>query len=168
LLAAQLRDLRTAWRHLGAERNVNRTQMTVCGDSPISGLPSSAPFSYPRRIDNRPPECQPQGSLLALLLSLFENDVASVEAAGGLIAFRTLLDTPFVQCPHSCVPPDALRAGDLPDLVAALVPRDVKLGPLVDGVGRVQSTSTVREAYQSASEQYASSDARGKLTFIEP
>ena len=94
-----------------------------------------------RRIDNRPAECLPQASLLALLFALFEDEPTSVEGAGGLVSFRAVLDSPFVQVPHGSIVPGMLREGDLPDLVAALVPREITLRGLVDGADRAMTLS---------------------------
>jgi dienelactone hydrolase len=123
LLAGQLRDLSAAWRHLAANKQVDRNKISVIGDSPAPPLPPNTSFFYPRRIDGRPTECLPQGALLALLLALFEDDVASVETSGGLASFRSVLDSPFVQIPHECIIPGLLRDGDLSDVTAALAPQ---------------------------------------------
>ena len=139
LLGGQLRDLRAAWRHLAASREVDRTKMRVVGDSPVAPLPQQTKFSYPRRIDGQPPECWPQGALLALLLALFEEDVTAVEGVGGLVAFRSVLDSQFVQVPHACIVPGLLRECDVSDLIAALAPREVTLRRPVDGTGRAIS-----------------------------
>jgi dienelactone hydrolase len=136
LLAGQLRDLRAAWRHLVADKRVDRTKMTVIGESPAPPLPQSAAFSYPRRIDRRPAECLPQGALLALLLALFEDDIASVETSGCLVSFRSVLDSSFVQVPHESIVPGILLITDLSDLAAVLAPRSVVFRDRVDGQGR--------------------------------
>lgn len=141
LVAGQLRDLRAAWRHLAAKGEFDPARMSVVGDSPIAPLPAEAAFSYPRRISGRPPECLPQGALWALLLALFEDDVATVECSGGLASFQAVLAGPFVQVPLECVVPGMLHETDLPDLVAALAPRPVTTRALVDGCGRTVSTA---------------------------
>jgi cephalosporin-C deacetylase-like acetyl esterase len=167
LLAGQLRDVRSAWHHLAALQEIDRTRLCICGDSPIEPLPPTALFSYPRRIDNRPSECLPQAPLLALLCALFEDDVTSVEASGSLVAFRSVLDSPFVQVPHACIVPGLLREGDLADLTAALVPREVTLRGLVDGTGRAVSSSAARDAYAAAIRSYTSAALGHKLHFEE-
>jgi len=154
LLAAQLRDLRAAWRYLAAMEKIDRTKISVCGDSSIEPLRQTSGFSYPRRIASRPPECAPQASLLALLLALFEDEVAAVEAAGGLVSFRSALDSPFVQIPQACVLPGVVRAGDLPELVSSLAPRTVVLRGLVNGACRAVPLSVARQSYASAISTY--------------
>jgi hypothetical protein len=167
LLAAQLRDLRAAWRHLAALQEIDRTKLSICGDSPIEPLPPAAMFSYPRRIDNRPSECLPQASLLSLFFALFEDDVTSAQGMGGLATFRAVLDSPFVQVPHACIVPGMLREGDLSDLVAALVPREITLHGLVDGSGRTVSPSASRQAYTTAIRAYTTAKLGDKLKFDE-
>jgi hypothetical protein len=139
LLGGQLRDLRAAWRHLSAGLGFDKSRMRIVGDSPVAALAEQAAFSYPRRIDQRPTECAPQGALLALLLALYEDDVASVEASGGLATFGSALDSQFVQIPHSCIVPGVLRECDMPDLVAAQAPRKVTLRRMVDARNRTVS-----------------------------
>jgi hypothetical protein len=167
LLVGQLRDLRAAWRHLAAIPQIDRTKMSICGDSPREPFRQATMFSYPRRIDNRPPECLPQASLLALLLALFEDELTSVEGSGGLVSFRSVLDSPFAQVPSVCIVPGVLREGDLSDLAAALVPREITLRGLVDGSGRPVSLSVSRQEYARVLRIYTSVDLVGKLNFVD-
>jgi hypothetical protein len=167
LLAEQLRDLRAAWRHLASNEVIDRTKVSIFGDSPIQPLRQPETFSYPRRTDGRPSECLPQASLLALLLALFEDEVSSVECSGGLVSFRTVLDSPFVQVPHSCIVPGMLREGDVPDLVAALLPRQITLGGLVDGTGRAVSLSESRKELVHAIQTYMSAGQDDKLNIVD-
>jgi hypothetical protein len=167
LLAGQLRDLRAAWRHLADVQEIDRTKMSICGDSSSEPLPQAATFSYPRRIVSRPPECLPQASLLSLLLALFEEELASVEGIAGLVSFRSALDSSFVQVPHAGIVPGMLREGDLPELVAALAPQEVTLRGLVDGAGRAVSLSVARQLYASAIRAYTSVGRGDKLNFVD-
>jgi hypothetical protein len=134
LLGGQLRDLRTVWRHVRPKGGGR--EAVVIGGSGVTPLDADAKFVYPRRID-RPGECRPTGALLALLLPLFEEDIASVTCRRGLASYRSLLDTPFVQVPHEAIVPGMLREGDVADLVSALAPRKVEQTELVDGLGRL-------------------------------
>lgn len=167
LVAGQIRDLRAAWRHLADFREIDRTTMSICGDSSHEPLPPAATFSYPRRIANRPPECLPQASLVALLLALFEDEVLSVEGIGGLTSFRSALDSPFVQIPHGCIVPSMLREGDLSELVAALVPREVTLRGLVDGRGRTVVQSVSAQVYANAIRTYAEAGHPDRLKIVD-
>jgi len=134
ILGGQLRDLRTVWRHI--KPDFRGREAVVIGGSGAKPLPHDAPFFHPRRVA-RPPESRPTGALLALLLALYEDDIASVNCRRGLAHFRSVLDTPFVQVPHEAIVPGMLREGDVSDLVSALAPLKVEQTELVDGLGRL-------------------------------
>jgi dienelactone hydrolase len=163
MLGGQLRDLRAVLRHLQRRDDVLPQEIMVFGDAGGQPLASNAPFAYPRRIEGRPPECQPTGALLALLLALFEDDVKIVRAEGGLISYRSLVDSPFVQVPHDCSVPGVLRDGELSDLVAALAPREVHLSRLVDGPGRLMKGAAAYSAYDVARRAYDAAGASDRL-----
>jgi hypothetical protein len=65
----------------------------VVGRSGVEPLASDVLFSYPRRIAGRPRECEPTAALLAALLALFEDNVRRVHFQGGLVSFRSALDS---------------------------------------------------------------------------
>ncbi|MCU0880800.1 MAG: hypothetical protein MUF06_23775 [Pirellulaceae bacterium] len=117
LLAGQLRDLRAAWRHIQERDDVRQEGLIVAGGTGAAPLAADAPFAYPRRID-RPAEAEPTGALLALLLGLYE-DVGAINARLGLVSYRSVLDSPFVQIPHEAAIPGVFAGGDLAALVAA-------------------------------------------------
>jgi hypothetical protein len=137
LLGGQLRDLRAAWRHLRARPDIARNELVVIGGCGVTPLAAGATFSFPRRIDSRPPEVQPNAALLALLMALYEVDVAAAHARHGLVNYRSVLASPFVQVPLDSILPGVFSAGDIQDLVAALQPRVVDLDATVDGAGRL-------------------------------
>lgn len=139
MLGAQLRELRAVWRHVTGSENVDAKRLRIWGYSSAKALPAGAPVAYPRRIDSRPPECEPTGPALALLLALFEDGVTGVQTTGGLVSYASILESPFVQVPHECIVPGILHAADLPDVVAALAPRPVLLERTVDGSNRLVS-----------------------------
>src|SRR5262249_44387114 len=87
ILGSQLRDLRAAWRHLKRREDILGGQAMVLGGSGVTPLAADATFAYPRRIDGRPPEVQPTGAMLALLLGLFEDDLNTIGARHGSISF---------------------------------------------------------------------------------
>src|SRR5262249_27287304 len=146
---------------------IDAAKISICGDSAVEPLRQEETFSCPRRIAGRPPECAPQVSLLSLLLALFEDELVAVEGIGGLVSFRSVLDSPFVQVPHSCIVPGMLREGDLRELVAALAPREVTLRGLVDGTGRAVSQRVSGQVYESAIRAYGSAGGGGNLMIVE-
>ena len=166
-LAAQLRDLRAVWRHVKRMPDIDLTNALVAGGSGIAPLPPDVKFSYPRRIDGRPAEPQPQAALLALLLALFEDDISGVWARRGLVTYQSGLDSPFVQIPHESIVPGVLRECDLPDLVAALAPCSVTLEGLVDGRGRIVPLTEASAAYRTAAQAFERAGASDKFQIRE-
>jgi dienelactone hydrolase len=158
LLAGQLRDLRATVR-IVRQTFAAAEDLSIVGDAGVTPLPRGSGFAYPRRVADRPREVRPSGPLLALLLALHEPRVSSVEAHAPLVSFRSTLDGPFVQAPLEAVVPGMLTECDMPDLVAALSPRNVRLYGPVDGLGRAISTAGARSAYQVATDAYAASEA---------
>ncbi len=168
LIGTQLRDLRAAYRHVRGRTNSMAREVAILGDSGAEVLAADAPFKFPHRVERRPATLQPTGALLALLLALFEDEVSSVEAHLGLVSYQSVSDSPFVQVPLDCVVPGVLREGDWCDLVAALVPRDVRLVQLADGRGRAVNPAEARVAYESAVRAYQAARFENRLKFVAP
>src|SRR4029077_5564106 len=105
----------------------------------------------------------PLGGQLALLGALFDDRVKAVHVHGGLAAFRSLLDSPFLHVPHDAVVPGALTAGALPDVTAALVPRPVRLEGLVGGLNRKVGEMALPRLYQSAISAYVQAEVKDRL-----
>jgi len=162
-----LRDLRTAWRHVQRREDVDLNTVMIAGGAGLMPLAADATFAYPRRIDERPRECEPTGALLSLLLALFEDKADNVTSRLGLVSYRSILDSPFVQVPHKAIIPGVLREGDLPDLVDALAPREVALEGPVDGRGRLVPVANVEAAYEAARRTYTQARASQGLQLIE-
>jgi dienelactone hydrolase len=167
MLGDQLRDLRCVWRHIRKRGDVAPQQATVIGWSNVKPLPAEAIVKHPRRIEGRPAECQPNPALLALLLALFEDDVQRVDCRGGLVSYRSVLESPFVQVPHESIVPGVLAGGDLPELLAALAPREVVLSALVDGQGRLVRRSAARFSYEVTMRAYAEQKALDRLRLVD-
>lgn len=78
---------------------------------------------------------EPLAATVASLLGA-EQDAKAVVARGGLVSYRSVLDSPFVHVPHDALPVNVFRAGDLPDVWAHLAPKPLRLEGLVDGTNR--------------------------------
>ncbi len=155
MAGARLRDVRALLAHLRERRELDASRIALWGDSPSSPLAPRTDHRVPRRIGGRPEGPDPLGGLLALLGAALERDVRCVLVHGGLVSFRSVLDSPFVFIPHDVAVPGALGAGDLAGLVSAIAPRPARLGALVDGLGRAVDAERARAAYRSALEAYA-------------
>jgi hypothetical protein len=165
-LAGQLRDFRAVWRHIRRHvRDFPNLEVVAIGESGVKPLAIDSPFSYPRRIESRPRECEPTGALLVALLALFEEEDTEILCHGGLVSYRSAVESPFVQIPHECIIPGLLCDVDLPDLIAMLAPRVVQLEKLVDGRGRVVSIPSARAAYAITEQAYTDANAADYLKF---
>ena len=70
---------------------------------------------------------------MALFGALFEEGVRAVLVRRGLVAFESVLCSHFCYVPHDTIIPEALTAGDLCDVAAALAPMALRLEGLVTG-----------------------------------
>ena len=164
MLGKRVQDLRAVVEWLRGHFRVDRNRIALWGDSFTEPLAADATFKYPRRIDNRPPESDPMGSLVVLVSALADENLRAVYAHGGITTYQSVLESPFVQLPHDCVVPGVFQTGDLPELVAALAPRPVRLEGLVDGVNRIVTEDRLKVTYARAIERYDDENAGEKLT----
>jgi hypothetical protein len=167
MLGQRVQDLRAVIGWLRGHFRVDGKRIALWGDSFTEPLAADATFKYPRRIDNRPPESDPMGSLVVLLTALADEDIRAVYAHGGIVSYLSVLESPFVQLPHDCVVPGVFDTGDLPELVATMSPRPVRIEGLVDGVNRIVTEDKLKATYARAIERYEMDDAGKKLS-IQP
>jgi hypothetical protein len=147
LLGGRLRDLRAVLRYLRGRPDLDPARVGLWGDSFAPVNPADRNLAVPLDADRLPDQAEPLGGLLALFGALFEDDVRTVYARGGLVGYDTLLQSPFCYGPHDAVVPGALTAGDLGDVAAALAPRPLRLAGLVDGLNRRVPASRIAELY---------------------
>jgi dienelactone hydrolase len=160
-LGVQLRGLRTALAGVRQAEGIDPRRITLWGDSfaPINppGTPG-VPLEFPQ-----PAQAEPLGGLLALLGALFEDGIVSVRARGGLIGWKSLLESPFCHVPYDAIVPGALTTGDLADVVAALAPMPVRLEAMVDGRNRLVGQKECERVYAPARAAYGRAKATEKL-----
>jgi hypothetical protein len=101
----------------------------------------------------QPRSAEPMGGIVASLLGLHFQPKAII-ARGGLVSYRSVLDSPFVHVPHDALPINVFRAGDLPDVWAALAPKPLRLEGLVDGTNRRVTGERLEKALKPVSEAY--------------
>jgi hypothetical protein len=125
--------------------------IALWGDSFAEPNESKQNFAVPLDADRMPRQSEPMGGLLALLGGVFGGEqVKGVYVRGGLVSFRSLLESPFCYVPHDAVIPGALTAGDLPQLADALKTRKLRLEAMVDGVNRRVLRDVLAKAYPRA------------------
>jgi hypothetical protein len=140
--------------YLRGRDDIDPKRIALWGDSFAGVNPPDRNFRVPHRIDGRPECSEPLGGLLALLGAVYDDDIRAVYVRGGLSDFRSVLDQPFVYIPHDVLVPGLLTTGDLPDLAAAVAPRPLRLGELVDGLNRLRPADATRAVYAPAIQSY--------------
>jgi dienelactone hydrolase len=166
MLGARLAELRQMLGVLRKRPEIDPKHISLWGDSfaPVNGPDTrvEVPLELPQ-----PAQAEPLGSLLALLAALFEDDIESVRAGGGLVSYQALLESPFCHVPYDIVVPGALTTGDLADIVAALAPTPVRLERLVDGRNRIVPAKECERVYAVARLAYRQAKAAEKLRLAE-
>ena len=163
MLGARLRDLRSVLHYLRTRRDLDARRLAVWGDSFAPSNAAEQDLQLPYGIREEAANSEPLGSLLALLLGLYEEDVRAVYARGGLVGFQSALSSPFLCLPHDVVIPGALTAGDLSALAAGLAPRPLALVGLVDGLNRAVEPNAAEAAYAHTRQAYEAAKARDRL-----
>jgi dienelactone hydrolase len=162
MVGARLRDLRSVVSYLRTRRDLDARRLAVWGDSFAPPNSPEQDLKLPLGIREEARHSEPLGSLLALLLGLYE-DVRGVYTRGGLVGFQSVLSSPFLHLPHDVVIPGVLTAGDLSALAAGLAPRPLALVGLVDGLNRTVELKGVEAAYAHTQQAYEAANARKRL-----
>jgi hypothetical protein len=164
ILGSQLKDLRSVLAYLRGRRELDAERMAVWGDSFAPAQADDVPYAVPRGTGDEPEPCEPAAPLLALLGGLYEDDLAAVVfARGGLASFESLLETPFVYVPHDTLIPAALTVSETSDIAAAIAPRPLWIGPLVNGVNREVHAPPGEAELQRVRESYRAQGSAERL-----
>jgi len=152
-------------RYLAARGDLDARRQAVWGDSFAPANPRGPLLDQSVNQQSGPQtilDADPLGSMVALLTTLYEDDLRAVAARGGLVSQLAVLQDRFCYVPLDAVVPGILRVADTADLVAALAPRGVLLAQLVDGRNRAvtpaEANTQLRVAltgYRSAPSQLA-------------
>jgi dienelactone hydrolase len=162
-VGVRVRDLRSVLRYLRTRTELDPGTLALWGDSFAATNPRDKNLAVPLDTADAPQLSEPLGALVALLTALYEDEVRAVSARGGLIAFQSLLDSPFVHVPHDMIIPGALTAGDLSDVAAALAPCPLQLADFVDGQNRQATAEEATAALAPVQQAYGTS-AKGRLS----
>jgi dienelactone hydrolase len=150
LLGLRVRDLRSVMRYLSGRAEFAGGRLALWGDSVA---PPNAPdrrFDVPIDADKPPDLAEPFGGLAVLLAALYEPSVEAILARGGLVSFKSLLDSPFVYVPFDAIVPGGARLTDLGETVALLPVRSIRLENLVDGLNRLVPKDEATKVYTPA------------------
>jgi hypothetical protein len=159
MLGGCVEDVSALLLHLAESGKVDGSRVALWGESFAPANKADADLGVPRELD-QPSQAEPMGPLVALLAGLSPDRVKAVVARGGLVSYRSLLDSPFLHLPHDAVVPGALTVSDLSDVAAALAPKALRIEGAVDGLNRRVSADTLSKEYAAAQKCYA--DARAK------
>ncbi len=86
---------------------------------------------------------------VALIAAVLDDRVSVVEAKGGLITWESIFEATFSRDCLSNVAPGILEVADLPDLVAAIQPRQVTLQSSLSPEGEVLEVEEAQTAYEA-------------------
>ena len=125
-LGARLKDVRTVLRYLATRPDVDAKRVVLWGDSFTDPNPRDLMLDQSLMQQPGPQtirQADPLGSVLALMVALYENDVRAVAARGGLVSYLSMLQDRFCYVPQDVVVPGILETADVGDIVSALAPR---------------------------------------------
>jgi Acetyl xylan esterase (AXE1) len=136
-------------------RVIDRQRVGVWGESLAEPNRPDQPVAFPHDV-SQPRLAEPFGATLVSILALDRSGmpIKAIIARGGLVSYRSVLDSPFVHVPHDALPIDVFRAGDLPDIWAHLAPKPLRLEGLVDGTNRRVTGDRLKEALRPVAEAY--------------
>jgi dienelactone hydrolase len=164
LMGTRWSDVRVLFNMLGKdhEQEVDTDTMLLWGESLSAPNEPDTTIGVPHDLP-QPRVAEPMGATVASLFGLEWEGVRAVVARGGLVSFRSVLDSPFVHVPHDALPVNVFRAGDLPDIWALLAPKPLRLEGLVDGANRRVTGDRLEKALRQVAEAYK----KGRLVVKE-
>ena len=152
-MGARLKDARTVLRYLATRADIDIKRTVLWGDSLAEVNPRDLMLDQsvlqspgPQTIHTS----EPLGGLLVLLTALYEEDVRAVVAGRSLISYASVLKDRFAYVPHDIVVPGILEVADVPDIIAALDRRGVRVEGAVDGRNRALTEPEMRSELRLA------------------
>jgi hypothetical protein len=139
--------------HLTRPKYLLGSQLFIWGESLAPPIEPQQAFAVPHDL-LQPPQAEPFGpAMVSMLAAIGMGD--AIIARGGLVSYRSVLDSPFVHVPHDALPINVFRAADLPDVWAHLAPKPLRLEGLVDGTNRRVTGERLEKALKPVKEAYA-------------
>ncbi|MBI2803786.1 MAG: acetylxylan esterase [Planctomycetes bacterium] len=106
-------------------------------------------FAVPYDVAKFPAQAEPMGGTLALLGGAFGGgNVKAIYIRGGMVSFRSMLDSPFCYFPHDAVIPGVLPGGDIDSLAKVQANRGLRMEGLVDGLNRRVEQKSLDAAFR--------------------
>jgi cephalosporin-C deacetylase-like acetyl esterase len=103
---------------------------------------------------------QGQMTVPAQFAAALDRRIDSLYLAGGLVSFRSVLETEYYTYPFTNFAPNLLTATDLPAVVRSLAPRRVTLAATVDAQGKKVRTDALEALYAGKSHVEIRPDSR--------
>ena len=154
--AVQLQELVAV---MNALPNLGYSTIALWGDSFAEPNDPKMNLAVPHDAGMMPRQSEPMAGLLALLGGEVGGaNVKAIYVRGGLVSFRSILDSPFCYFPHDAVIPGILAVTDLDEFAAANRNRGLRMEALVDGLNRRADQRTLAKAYESATKSRRAKD----------
>ncbi|HYM10286.1 MAG TPA: prolyl oligopeptidase family serine peptidase, partial [Bryobacterales bacterium] len=99
----------------------------------------------------------------ALFAAALDPGIESLYLSGGLVSFRSIVETEQYRYPFANFLPHVLEHTDLPEIAASLAPRRVVLAGAVDAAGDTVSAAEVQRTYEKASNVEVTPEAQWNL-----
>lgn len=139
---------------LDALSNRGFGNIALWGDSFAEPNDAKTNLAVPHDVSKMPRQSEPMGALLALRGGVLgfgnKQEVKAIYVRGGVVSYRSMLESPFCWYPHDAVVPGALAAGDLDVLVEAHAKKALRMEGLVDGMNRRVDQSALEAIYANA------------------
>jgi len=144
---------------MNALPNLGYSTIALWGDSFAEPNDPKMNLAVPHDAGMMPRQSEPMAGLLALLGGEVGGaNVKAIYVRGGLVSFRSILDSPFCYFPHDAVIPGILTVMDLDEFAAANRNRGLRMEALVDGLNRRADQRTLAKAYERATKSRRAKD----------
>ena len=110
--------------------------LVLWGEGLVEPNPPAGDLAARLDAERLPAVSEPRGMLAALIVALYEDDIETVFAPGGLVSYRSIRASAFPWVPHDVLIPGILAHGDIDDWLSALEGRKIWLTDLRDGQNR--------------------------------
>jgi dienelactone hydrolase len=155
LLELRLGALAELLHHLQNSAKGRTMKLALWGDSFAPSNDPRANLQVPYEAEPFPRLGEPLGGLLALLAPLVSDaPIAGAYVHGGLVSYRSLLESPFLYVPHDVVEPGFLAKMDLDEVARRFAPRPLKLEGLINGLNLTVDAAALRTSYGRTTEAY--------------